>query len=414
VSDQSTPAGRPAVHFTADRGWINDPLSPLWDGSRYHLWFQYVPDRTEWAPSCHWGHAVSDDLLHWREGDLALAPGDGDDGVWSGSVVPTGEGLRAFYTSVDAEAPSLGRVRWADAATADGPWVKAETTIAPPDGLGVTAFRDPFVARTGDAHRMLVGAQLAGETAAALSFTSTDLTHWEFDGVAASRSVRRTGPVWTGSLWECPQLLEIGSQEVFVASVWHDGRLHHVVASVIDRDGATLTARSWQQVTVGPGYYAPAAFVDADGRPCLVFWIRGLVDHDAGRAGALSVPHRVVLDDAGRIVLRLHPAVTAAARRDRHGSNAAVLEPEDLGREPVELVADGRVRVRISHQDGVVVVEAEDQPVRIAAASANGVQVLVDGPVVEVLTSGGSFAHVMSDPVTWDDRARGATLAWLR
>ncbi len=404
--------GRPSVHFTPDRGWINDPLSPLWDGSRYHLWFQYVPDATEWAPSCHWGHAVSDDLLHWRETDLALAPGEGDDGVWSGCVVPTDGGLRAFYTSVASGALSIGRIRWADAATADGPWVKGRATIAPPEDLGVTAFRDPFVARKGDTYRMLVGAQLGGDTAAALSFSSPELTHWAFDGVAASRSVRRTEPVWTGSMWECPQLLQIGNREAFVASAWHEDRLHHVVASTIERDGAAFTPTSWQRLTVGAGYYAPAGFIDAHDRPCLVFWIRGLVDRDAGRAGALSVPHRVVVDDAGRILLRLHPALTAAASRDRHGSNAAVLEPEDLRRVPVDLVANGQVQVRISYRNGVIV-EVEDLSVRIEATSAHGVQVLIDGPVVEVLTSGGAFAHVLSHAVEWDDRARGATPLWL-
>jgi beta-fructofuranosidase len=56
---------RPVLHLTADRGWVNDPLAPTWDGERYHLFFQYVPGSVEWAPNCHWGHAVSDDLVHW-------------------------------------------------------------------------------------------------------------------------------------------------------------------------------------------------------------------------------------------------------------------------------------------------------------------------------------------------------------
>lgn len=37
---------RPALHFTATEGWINDPLGVTWKDGQYHLFYQYVPDRT--------------------------------------------------------------------------------------------------------------------------------------------------------------------------------------------------------------------------------------------------------------------------------------------------------------------------------------------------------------------------------
>src|SRR3954471_487360 len=105
-------AMRPLLHFTAGAGWINDPHGLTYRDGTYHLFFQHLPTASAWAPDCHWGHATSPDLLRWTEQPVALRPGDGDDGCWSGSVVAPGDGDAAlFYTSVRAPNLELGRVR---------------------------------------------------------------------------------------------------------------------------------------------------------------------------------------------------------------------------------------------------------------------------------------------------------------
>lgn len=404
-------ASRPAVHLTAESGWVNDPLAPTWDGRRYHLFFQYVPGSTDWAVGCHWGHAVSDDLLHWQERPVALAPDGQDDGVWSGSMVRRGDGYRIFYTSVSRDDLPMGRVRWADSPDLDSPWVKGGVVAQPPVELGVTAFRDPFVFRAGDGWRMLVGASVRGTEAAAVSYSSPDLSAWTLDGIAAARPRSATDPVWTGSLWECPQLVEVGDRRVLVVSVWDANRLHHVAAATVASAGSALVPDQWHQLTVGDGYYAPATFTDAEGLPCLVFWMRGLLDHDAGRAGALSVPHRIEWRD-DRPVLRFHPAVTSAARQSRGGSNAALAEPADVAAAPLRLGTGGRVALSVSHLDGHVVIDLDGVRGSVEAP-ATDVQVLLDGPCVEVLTLGGGFAHTLAGTTWWDDRAEGAPLRWL-
>ena len=420
VSDDTAPAAvvgrRPAVHLTAERGWVNDPLAPTWDGRRYHLFFQYVPDSTDWRVNCHWGHAVSDDLLHWEERPVALAPDAQDDGVWSGSLVRHDDGYRIFYTSASADDLPMARVGWADSPDLDGVWTKGEVVADPPAGLDITAFRDPFVYPDGDRWRMLVGASLAGTEAAAVSYSSPDLSRWTLEGVAASRPRSAVDPVWTGGLWECPQLVQVGDHRVLVVSVWDADRLHHVAAATLGAAsagpaGSTLVPEQWQQLTVGTGYYAPATFTDAHGAPCLVFWLRGLLDEAAGRAGALSVPHRIEWR-ADRLVLRLHPAVTSVAATSRGSSNAALAEPADLSAHPLRVGTAGSVALSVSHDAGHVVVELDGTRASIEAPPT-GVQVLVDGPCVEVVTLGGAFAHTLAGATRWDDRADGALLRWL-
>lgn len=64
---------RPSIHFTAERGWINDPNGLFYQDGVYHLYFQYNPFNTSWQ-NMSWGHAVSRDLLHWKQEESVLYP----------------------------------------------------------------------------------------------------------------------------------------------------------------------------------------------------------------------------------------------------------------------------------------------------------------------------------------------------
>ena len=64
---------RPVYHLTAPSGWLNDPNGFSRYKDRYHMFFQYYPYSSRWN-NIHWGHVVSDDLLHWEYLPAALAP----------------------------------------------------------------------------------------------------------------------------------------------------------------------------------------------------------------------------------------------------------------------------------------------------------------------------------------------------
>ncbi len=64
---------RPQFHFSPRVGWTNDPNGLVYHEGRYHLFFQHNPFGIRWG-NMTWGHAVSQDLVHWEQWPHALLP----------------------------------------------------------------------------------------------------------------------------------------------------------------------------------------------------------------------------------------------------------------------------------------------------------------------------------------------------
>lgn len=379
---------RPRIHFTAESGWINDPHGVTFHDGRYHLFHQYVPGSAVWAPNCHWGHAVASDLLHWEHRPVALAPGDGDGGIWTGSLVSAEDGARILYTSTVAGDYARGRVRVARPVdTSWDEWEKGDVLVEPPADPDVVVFRDPFVLREGDGWRMFVGAGTAAGDALAITYTSADLESWQDDGVAARRSSAEREPVWTGALWECPQVVEVDGRHVLISSVWDDDVLYYAAYGIGDYADGRFEARDWGRLSFGGSYYAPSFFRDAEGRPCLMFWMRGVEDAGAGWTGALSLPHLLAIRD-DRLVLLPHPAWTGgrAVPTDRPLDGPVRLDwtPQAPG-DRLEILPSSA----LVWSGSELALERAGSERWTAPHAAGPVAIVVDGPVLEAATTVG-------------------------
>jgi beta-fructofuranosidase len=392
---------RPQFHFTARTGWINDPhgITPR-DGG-YDVFFQYVPGQTVWGPNCHWGHARGADLLSLVEREPALSPGDGDDGIWTGSLLPAPDGPRIFYTSVLVDDVAIGRVRSA-APTDDSwdTWVKGEILLTAPEGMELVGFRDPFIRRDEDAWRIIMGAGDTDGNALALSYVSHDLASWEYEGVALERSTHEREPAWAGAMWECPQIFELDGRFVMLSSAWDRDVLNYAAYAIGSYERGRFTAEAWGRLTYGPSYYAPSFFLDADGRPALSLWMRGVEDLDAGWANAHSVPYRIRLD-GDALVAEPHPDLDVYARPVADGAIDGTAADIRWDGGALELRSGDAVLARAERAEaggGIVVEVAGD---RWELPTADGaVRVIVDATAIEFVTDRGLLGLAIPAPAS--------------
>jgi levanase len=198
---------RPQFHFTPALNWMNDPNGLIHYKGRYHLFFQYNPSGNTWG-NMSWGHAVSTDLVHWKQLPLAI-PQDDQEMVFSGSVVldrnnTTGFGSRtdpplvAVYTSAQK---ASGKQEQALAYSTDGGTTWKKYSGNPVLDIGSNNFRDPKVFWYAPTHSWLMAVSLADQHKISF-YSSTDLKHWTHQS--------DFGPAGaTGGVWECPDLFPL-------------------------------------------------------------------------------------------------------------------------------------------------------------------------------------------------------------
>lgn len=318
---------RPQYHFTPPANWLNDPNGLIQWRGQYHLFYQHNPH----APvhgSIHWGHAVSDDLVRWRDLPIALAPTPGGTdagGCWSGCAVDDGGVPTLLYTGVHPQTVHI-------ATSADGllTWQKhaGNPVIAqhPADVALGDDFRDPYVWRAGDGWRMVIGARDGDAGGVVLAYRSADLLHWSYEGPILRGDIRRDGPFSTGAMWECPNLLDFGAKQALIISTQDPSwRLMYpfYVTGVLEPGEFAVEGRG---ILVHPGtggdFYAPQAMRRADGSYLLWGWLNEGRDEaarrEAGWAGAMSLPLVVSPAEDGGLALTPAPELQALRGEGRH------------------------------------------------------------------------------------------------
>ena len=120
------------LHLKAPGHWINDPNGFIYYKGLYHLFYQHFPYLPRWG-TMHWGHAVSDDLVHWEHRGIALYPSKAYDrnGVFSGSAVEVDGALYLYYTAIRYDEENPDNIHRA----LDNRFKASQALVISPDGV---------------------------------------------------------------------------------------------------------------------------------------------------------------------------------------------------------------------------------------------------------------------------------------
>jgi fructan beta-fructosidase len=321
---------RPQFHFSAAKGWINDPNGLVYLDGIWHMFYQHFPDLPIWGPM-HWGHAVSKDLMHWEERPIALYP-DADLGMaFSGSAVMDYENTCGLGSG---DNPPLVLVL-THAGGRDGTQKqslaysldKGTTFSLYPDNPvlpnpGARDFRDPKVFRHAPSGDWIMVLAVGDHVA---FYRSSNLLRWTH--------LSDFGPGYghQRGVWECPDLFELpilGGQgetrwvlqvDVGDSAPWGGSGGQYFVGTfdgtAFVADEAPETVRWLDQ---GPDFYAFQSWSNVppeDGRRLGVAWMSNWLYalktpiEEGGWRGAMTLPRELLLkrNGAGELVVCQRP-----------------------------------------------------------------------------------------------------------
>ena len=249
----------PLYHFYSPDNRLNDPNGlSYWQG-RWHLFFQAYPVEDSRQ---HWGHAVSEDLIHWRDLPFAIYPNP-EYQCFSGATLVEEDRVIAMYHGT-----RLGNM----VATSTDPlllnWDKvtdgAPISMYPgADGkpLPYRVF-DPCIWEKDDVYYALSGGQLSrgpdGKyTRANWLFRSNDLANWEY----LHPFIEDDQYSLVGDDGACPYFWPIGDKHIYLQFSHMSGGKYLVGDYEKNRDKFVVTAGG--DFNFGPygpaGVHAPSA-----------------------------------------------------------------------------------------------------------------------------------------------------------
>ncbi len=313
---------RPGFHLSARVGWMNDPNGFSYYKGEYHLFYQYHPYSCQWGPM-HWGHAVSEDLLHWRYLPAALAPETGydRDGCFSGSASVMADGSHMLmYTGVSKETQPDGStcdVQRQCIAVGDGvdyekyagnPVLDSKEL---PEGGSRFDFRDPKIWQRQDgSYRCVAGNCTKDKDGQILLYSSADGMNWKFEKILASNCGR------FGKMWECPDFFALDGKQVLLVSPqdmlpqgfeYHNGNGTVCMIGSYDEKTEEFTEESDQAVDYGIDFYAPQTVLAPDGRRIMIGWMQNWdtcnlhAPEELPWFGQMSLPRELSVKD-GRLI----------------------------------------------------------------------------------------------------------------
>lgn len=429
--------GRPRLHFSPVKNWMNDPNGLCKVGDTWHLFYQFHPGGTDWAPM-HWGHATSRNLCTWIHMPIFLHPEQNlarlaaTGGAFSGNAFRDRDGTLKFYYTERLPAYDLftGYREVQKIAEPGRDLIKAERIVTVleerPDGVKHD-FRDPKVwwEEEAGAYRMILGASIEGDPAVLL-YGSSDGLNWQYlkPLYRAPVNFREEG----ARAVECPDFFQLEDKWVlvmgFVGHMEPRTRRHNLLYALIGElkdDHFIPDTPELQLLDIGTDYYAMQSF-EAEGRQIAFAWLFNWEyrkPEGSSYSGEMSLPRALSLSEDKRKLLML-----PVGEVDEHYAAKPIIGKQSgqysLPQAPIEirlvgplegtkLVAtkDGELAFEASVFDGILSIRLaqDDGSITYAAdlSAAKDLRLFHDCGIVEIFADGGAVCgtrrgYVNTDP----------------
>ena len=315
---------RPLYHFVSPESTLNDPNGfCFWDG-RWHLFYQGYPPEDNRQ---HWGHAVSDDLIHWRDLPYAIYP-DPEECCYSGTALVEDDRVIAIYHGIKlgnmvalSSDPLL--LNWEK--VGDGAVIPIPEPSDPPAPYSIF---DPCIWKKGDFYYALSGGWLPRGPAnrqvrANFLFRSRDLEHW----VYLHPFIEDDQFTVVGDDGACPYFWPIGADKhIFLMYSHMTGGQYLLGDYDTARDKFVVTDGGL--FNFGPstpsGVHAPSAAPDGEGGVIVIFNMNQGIP-TRGWNQIMTLPRLLTLDEDDRLLME--PAGDIESLRYGHQQVAPMTLP---------------------------------------------------------------------------------------
>ncbi|MBF89912.1 MAG: glycosyl hydrolase family 32 domain protein [Candidatus Marinimicrobia bacterium] len=343
----------PNYHFVSPENRLNDPNGLSYWKGKWHLFYQGYPPED---PRQHWGHAVSDDLIHWRDLPYAIYPNP-ERAVFSGTTLVEEDRVIAMYHGT-----RIGNM----VATSSDPlllnWDKvtegAPISILNPDNLLIDdndkhyPYRvfDPSIWKEGEYYYSLSAGQKPEGPGGSMIranwlFRSKDLANWEY----LHPFIENDQYSLVGDDGACPYFWPIGNKHIYMQFSHMSGGKYLIGDYNTDRDKFEVTGGGdFNFGTAWPnGVHAPSATPEplrhagatdgkgVDGAVIIIFNMNPGKPTE-GYDQIMSLPRRLTLNPEPHININIEPVGDFASLRYNHKK----VESMDLPANK-EIVLDG-------------------------------------------------------------------------
>ena len=338
--DMAADPYRPLYHFLSPTAFLGDPHGQLFWNGRYHLFYQHNPDGgfSETNARMHWGHASSEDLVHWTDLPIAIAPIPGSvtgGGCYSGTAFLDAQGTPTIIHYAGGCGICIWRSRDDMLVSWEGhpanPVIPRET-----EGDPYRIF-DPCGWTEGRMYYALSGGRSPDGRDVAYLFQSQDLACWEY----VRPFYEATSFTDAGEDCAVPEFFPIAGKHMLLFAS-HTRGAQYYIGEYADRKFRPERHGRMNFDSVGlteGNLFAPASLADHQGRRIFLAWIpegRAEEVHRAsGWSGILSLPRVLSLarDDA----LLTEPAPEFEILRRDHRQFADIRVAEDAPADPPDV-----------------------------------------------------------------------------